>query len=186
LILIYVGFFLIGVAPAPIGQLDPSITPPQPHTNSVLIDSLSQGNWMAFQDHLGHLALPVLTLVFVNAAPLLRMTRSSVSANLGAPYVRFALANGLPSRTVIRYALRNASPPIITLGAVMYGQLIAGAVLTETIFSWGGVGQYAVQSVLNADWAALQGVILLAAAFSLVTYLILDLLHAAVDPRYRL
>jgi peptide/nickel transport system permease protein len=86
---------------------------------------------------------------------------------------------------VIRYALRNALLPIITLAGVLYTILIAGAVLTETIFSWGGVGQYAVQSVLNADWVALQAVILLGAAVSLVIYLVLDLLHALVDPRIR-
>ena len=85
----------------------------------------------------------------------------------------------------MRYALRNALLPIITLAGVLYTILIAGAVLTETIFSWGGVGQYAVQSVLNADWVALQAVLLLGAAVSLLIYLALDLIHAIVDPRIR-
>jgi ABC-type dipeptide/oligopeptide/nickel transport system permease component len=185
LILIYVFFAVLGVAPAPIGQLDVSVPPPTRITGVVSIDALVSGDWTAFQNHLGHLVLPVATLVFINAAPILRMTRNSVLDNLQSPYIRFARANGLPQSQIIRYALRNALLPIVTLAGVLYTILIAGAVLTETIFSWGGVGQYAVQSVLNADWAALQSVVLLGATISLLVYLLLDLLHAAVDPRVR-
>jgi peptide/nickel transport system permease protein len=185
LILVFLFFHTTGLAASPIGQLDLSIETPPKVTGLLLVDSLLAGNLEAFQNHLSHLALPVATLVFINAAPVLRMTRNSVLANLQSDFIRFARANGLPSREVIRYALRNALLPIITLAGVLYTILIAGAVLTETIFSWGGVGQYAVQSVLNADWVALQAVILLGAAVSLVIYLVLDLLHALVDPRIR-
>lgn len=185
LILIYVFFAVLGVAPAPIGQLDVAVPPPTRITGAISIDAALTGNWNAFWNHAGHLLLPVATLVFINAAPILRMTRNSVLDNLQSPYIRFARANGLPQSQIIRYALRNALLPIVTLAGVLYTILIAGAVLTETIFSWGGVGQYAVQSVLNADWAALQSVVLLGAAISLIVYLLLDLLHAAVDPRVR-
>ncbi|MGE3979086.1 MAG: ABC transporter permease subunit [Nitrospira sp.] len=92
----------------------------------------------------------------------------------------------MPQRSVVWYSLRTALPPIITLSGVWYTVLIAGAVLTETIFSWGGVGQYAVQAVQNADWFALQGVVLMAALLSLLVYLAIDLLHALVDPRVRI
>lgn len=185
LILIFVFFAVLGIAPSPIGQLDVTVEAPPSITGAISIDAVLTGNWAAFWNHAGHLVLPVATLVFINAAPILRMTRNSVLDNLGSPYIRFARANGLPKSQIIRYALRNALLPIVTLAGVLYTILIAGAVLTETIFSWGGVGQYAVQSVLNADWAALQSVVLLGAAVSLLVYLALDLFHAAIDPRVR-
>lgn len=185
LILIYVFFYVLHLASAPIGQLSLDIPPPGRITGMLLVDSTLTGNWRAVQDALGHLALPVLTLVFINAAPVLRMTRNTVLGVMTSDFVRFAKANGLPNRDVIRYALRNSLSPILTLAGVLYTILIAGAVLTETIFSWGGVGQYAVQSIVNADWAAVQGVVLFTAALSLVLYLALDLVQALVDPRIR-
>jgi ABC-type dipeptide/oligopeptide/nickel transport system permease component len=185
LILVFVFFAVLGVAPSPIGQLDVAVPAPDSITGMISVDALLTGNWPAFWNHAGHLVLPVATLVFINAAPILRMTRSSMLENLNSPYIRFARANGMPQSQIIRYALRNALLPIVTLAGVLYTILIGGAVLTETIFSWGGVGQYAVQSVLNADWAALQSVVLLGATVSLIVYLILDLMHAAVDPRVR-
>lgn len=186
LILIFIFYSIVKIAPAPIGQLSLNVAPPPRVTGMIVVDSLISGDWTALGDSLAHLALPVLTLTFVNAAPILRMTRNMVLSTSQAEFVRFGRANGLSPGMVKRYTLRNAAPPIITLGGVIYAQLVAGAVLTETIFSWGGVGQYAVQSVVNADWAALEGVIVVAAAFSLLTYLVIDLVHAAVDPRYRL
>lgn len=185
LIMIFVFYSVFQVAPAPIGQLDISVPAPAHITGAVGVDALLTGDWSAFVNHLGHLALPVVTLVFINAAPILRMTRNSVGETLRSSSITFARANGLPRSLITRYALRNALLPIVTVAGVLYTILIAGAVLTETIFSWGGIGQYAVQSVQNEDWAALQGVVLVAAAFSLVAYLAIDLIHAAIDPRVR-
>jgi len=185
LILVFVFFSTLGLAPSPIGQLDLTIAPPPTRTGMLLVDSLLAGHWEAFWNHVGHLVLPVATLVFINAAPILRMTRNNVEENLRSEYVYFARANGLPRGDIVSYALKNSLLPIITLAGVWYTILIAGAVLTETIFSWGGVGQYAVQAVLNADWSALQAVVLLAAAISLLVYLVVDLLHAWIDPRVR-
>ncbi len=185
LILVLVFFHFLGISASPIGQLDLDIPEPDRVTGMLLIDSVLDWNWSAFRNHVSHLILPAGTLVFINAAPILRMTRNNVQDNIRSDFIRFARANGLPSRQIVRYALRNALPPIITLAGVLYTILIAGAVLTETIYSWGGVGQYAVQSVLNADWSALQGVVLAAALISLIVYLLLDLMHAAIDPRVR-
>jgi ABC-type dipeptide/oligopeptide/nickel transport system permease component len=185
LILIFMFFHKFGIAATPIGQLDLDVIPPPRHTGALLIDSAIAGHWTALWNHIEHLVLPVATLVFVNAAPILRMTRNNVNEHLQSDYIKFARANGLPYKYVIRYALRNALVPIITLSGLIFTLLIGGAVLTETIFSWGGMGQYAVQSLLNADWAALQGVLLVASAVALLVYLAIDLLHAVVDPRIR-
>jgi peptide/nickel transport system permease protein len=185
LILVFVFFHLLGVVSAPVGQLDLSVDTPPRITGMLLLDSLLTTRWDAFLSAVGHLILPVATLVFVNAAPVLRMTRSSIANVMGSDFIRFSRANGLPDGVIIRYALKNALLPIITLSGVLYTILLSGAVLTETIFSWGGIGQYAVQSVVNADWFPLQAVVLLTATFSLLVFLVLDLLYAVVDPRIK-
>ncbi|MDQ6878108.1 MAG: ABC transporter permease [Candidatus Dormibacteraeota bacterium] len=185
LILVFVFFHLLGVVSAPVGQLDLSVDAPPRITGMLLLDSLLTTRWDAFLSAAGHLILPVATLVFVNAAPVLRMTRSSIANVMGSDFIRFSRANGLPDGVIIRYALKNALLPIITLSGVLYTILLSGAVLTETIFSWGGIGQYAVQSVVNADWFPLQAVVLLTATFSLLVFLVLDLLYAVVDPRIK-
>lgn len=183
MIMIFAFYFMIPLAAAPIGQLSKGIEAPDTITGSILVDSVLTGNGTAFISHVDHLLLPMLVLVFINAAPILRMVRSSVGDAMHSGYIKMAVANGLPRRTVIWYVMKSALPPIITLAGVWYTLLIAGAVLTETIFTWGGLGQYAVQSVQNADWAALQGVVLVVAFVSLLVYLLIDVLHRLVDPR---
>ncbi|GAA2728560.1 ABC transporter permease [Actinocorallia aurantiaca] len=184
MIVVFLFYYTFPIAVAPIGQYDQAFDPAV-ITGSVLVDSLVTLDLPVLFSHLDHLILPVLTLVFINTAPILRMVRSSVDDSLKSGYTTLAKANGLPQRQIVGYALRSALPPIITLAGVWYTVLIAGAVLTEQIFSWGGVGQYAVQAVQNADWSALQGVVLLAALLSLLVYLVIDLLHAWIDPRVR-
>jgi peptide/nickel transport system permease protein len=102
---------------------------------------------------------------------------------LASDFTRYARLCGLPENVVGRYALRNALPPVVTLAAVLYSFLIGGAVLVEFVFGWGGAGQYAVQGVLNADFAVVQGFVLVAAIISLVVYLLVDLIYLAIDPR---
>lgn len=183
LILIYVFFFQLDIAPAPLGRLDPGITPPDRITGSYVIDGILQGKWEALRSALSHLIMPVTTLVFVMGGPILKMTRSSMTNVLRGDYVHYARALGLPESQVSRYALRNALPPVVTIVGVLYGFLIGGAVLVETVFSWGGVGQYAVQSIGGSDFAAVQGFVLVASVFSLLVYLAVDLVYIAIDPR---
>lgn len=185
MILIFVFYSAWPIAAAPIGQVDEALGSVDPITGFLFIDSLISGNVDVLISYLDHLMLPVAALVFINTAPILRMVRSSVADSLQSGYILMGQANGLPQRTVVGYALRSALPPIVTLAGVWYTMLIAGAVLTETIFSWGGVGQYAVQAVQSADWAALQGVVLVAAFVSLLVYLAIDVIHAWLDPRAR-
>jgi peptide/nickel transport system permease protein len=185
LVLIFVFYTLLGVAPAPLGRLDFTVIPPPTITGSLLIDSLVTGNWAALRNAAGHLILPVLTLGLINAAPILKMTQSTMERMLEADFSRYAEMCGLPRHVVVRNALRNALPSVITIVSVLYGFLIGGAVLVEIVFSWGGAGQYAVQGVLNADLNPVLGFVLFSAVLSLVIYLIVDLIYFAIDPRTR-
>jgi len=185
LVLIFVLYTMLGIVPAPLGRMDFTVIPPPTITGSLLIDSLVSGNWPALKNAAGHLILPVLTLGFINAAPILKMTQSTMQTMLDADFSRYAEMCGLPPQVVARKALRNALPSVITIVSVLYGFLIGGAVLVEIVFSWGGAGQYAVQGVLNADLNPVLGFVVFSAVLSLVIYLIVDLIYFALDPRLR-
>jgi peptide/nickel transport system permease protein len=183
LILLFVFYNLLGLAPAPLGRLDTGVDPPQAVIGFYTFDSLVTGNWEAFVSSVRHLALPVTTLVFIYGGPILKMTRQVMSSVLNASYIEHGRTLGLQDRTVILYALRNSLPPVVTITGVVFGYLLGGAVLVETVFSWGGLGQYSVQSVLNADFTAIQGFVLLAAVFSIFVYLLVDIAYLIIDPR---
>jgi ABC-type dipeptide/oligopeptide/nickel transport system permease component len=114
---------------------------------------------------------------------MIKMIRQNMVRVLGADYIVYAQSCGLPPATIARYALRNALAPALTLIGVLYGYVLGGAVLIETIFSLGGIGQYAVTSVLNFDYPAIEAVVLVITAVSLVVYLALDITQAMLDPR---
>lgn len=185
LVLIFIFYTILGIAPAPLGRLDFVIIPPNTVTGSLLIDSLIAGNWAAFRNAAGHLVLPVVTLGIINAGPILKMTQSTMERMLQADFSKYAEMCGLPRNVVVRKAFRNALPSIVTIVSVLYGFLIGGAVLVEIVFSWGGAGQYAVQGVLNSDLNPVLGFVLYSAILSLVIYLIVDLIYFAIDPRTR-
>ena len=185
LVLIFIFYTILGIAPAPLGRLDFVIIPPDTITGSLLIDSLIAGNWAAFRNAAGHLVLPVVTLGIINAGPILKMTQSTMERMLQADFSKYAEMCGLPRNVVVRKAFRNALPSIVTIVSVLYGFLIGGAVLVEIVFSWGGAGQYAVQGVLNSDLNPVLGFVLYSAILSLVIYLIVDLIYFAIDPRTR-
>lgn len=180
---VYVFFFLLNVAPPPLGQLSPMLDAPPFVTGSILIDSVIAGNLDTFSDGLAHLALPVLTKVFVLSGPMIRMIRQNMLRVLSSDYILYAESCGLPPGRIARYALRNALAPALTLIGVLYGYVIGGAVLLETIFSLGGLGQYSVRAVLALDYPAIQGVVLMITAVSLIIYLLLDLAQGLLDPR---
>lgn len=185
LVLIFVFYTILGIVPAPLGRIDFTIIPPPDVTGSLLIDSVISGNWEALRNAAGHLILPVLTLGIINAAPILKMTQSTMERMLEADFSRYAEMCGLPPKVVARKALRNSLPSVITIVSVLYGFLIGGAVLVEIVFSWGGAGQYAVQGVLNADLNPVLGFVLYSAILSLVIYLIVDMIYFVLDPRTR-
>lgn len=185
LLLIFFFYSVLGWAAPPFGRLDAILTPPPYVTGFYTIDSLLAGNLETFRSSVGRLILPVLTLVIVNAGALMKMTHSIFSGVWHSEFVQHGRASGLPELRLVRMALRNSLPPIITIVGFITGFLLGSAVLVETIFSWGGLGQYAVQAVINSDYPALQGFILVAAAFVLIVYLIVDILYELADPRIR-
>jgi peptide/nickel transport system permease protein len=185
LFLIYILYFKLGIAPPPMGRLGPVLDAPTGVTGMYVVDSLFAGDWGILRKALSHLALPVFTLAFVQAGPIMKMTRSTMLQILDGDFVHYARVCGLRTSQVVRYALRNALPPVVTLAGILYGILLGGAVLVESVFAWGGLGQYSVLAIVNADYDAIQGFVLVAAAFSLGVYLILDMIHVLVDPRVR-
>lgn len=183
LLLIYTLFHLAGIAPAPFGRIDSFINPPQTITGFYTIDSLLTGNWAAFRSSVSHLFLPVLTLTIVNAGGLMKLSQSVFGDIYKSEFIRHARASGLSEKRIVLSALRNSLPPIITMIGFLFGFLLGAAVLVETIFAWGGLGQYAVQAVVNSDYPALQGFVLVAAGFILLVYTAVDVFYGMADPR---
>jgi peptide/nickel transport system permease protein len=158
----------------------------QAFTGLVLVDSLLTGNFGAFWDGFKHLIMPALALGTIPMAVITRMTRSSMLEVMGEDYVRTARAKGVvPRRVVFKHALRNAMLPTVTVIGLQVGLLMGGAVITETIFSWPGVGQIAYESIYRRDYAMIQGVVLYAAALFVLVNLLVDVLYAVLDPRVR-
>jgi ABC-type dipeptide/oligopeptide/nickel transport system permease component len=183
LLFVYVFFYQLGWAPPPLGRMSPMTTPPDTITGFILIDSILAGSPAKFLEAAHHLMLPVLVLAFILSGPIIKMVRQNMVRALQSDFVLYANSIGLPRKTVARYALRAAMAPSMTLIGILYGFMLSGAVLVETVFSLGGIGQYAVRSVLAFDYPSIQGVVLVITAISLVVYLALDLIHAAIDPR---
>ncbi len=157
------------------------------YTNLLLVDTLMNGEWAFFIDAANHLALPAITLAFASTALIVRMMRSSMLEVLGAEYIRTARSKGLPEKVVIRkHARRNALIPTVTVVGLSFGGLLGGAVLTETIFVWPGLGYWAAQAALNLDTAGIMGFTLLTATIYVLANLIVDLAYAYLDPRVRL
>ncbi len=168
------------------GRLGDFVEPPPAVTGLLLVDSLLALNFAAFRDALWHLILPSLCLGYYSIATLARMVRAQMLEVLGQDYIRMAAACGLPGhRILFKYAMKNTMIPVITVIGLSYGGLLSGAVLTETIFSWPGLGKYAVGSTVNLDFPALMGVTLLIALMYSVVNLAVDVAYLIVDPRTR-
>jgi peptide/nickel transport system permease protein len=151
-----------------------------------VIDSLLTRHWQAFWNTLWHLALPSLTLATVPLAIIARMTRSSLLEVLRQEYILTARSKGLNEWLVVaRHALRNALIPILTIGGLQFGLLLGGAILTETIFSWPGLGRLLYHAVLARDYPVVQGATLLIAATFSVINLVVDILYALANPKIR-
>jgi dipeptide transport system permease protein len=157
-----------------------------PVTGFMLIDSVLSGQKGAFASALSHLILPSIVLATIPLAVIARQTRSAMLEILGEDYVRTARAKGLPPRRVIgQHALRNALIPVITTIGLQVGVLLTGAILTETIFSWPGIGKWMVDSVFRRDYPVVQGGLMLIALLIMAVNLIVDVLYGLVNPRIR-
>lgn len=186
LLVIYLFYFRLDIAPAPTGRIGDDVHPPTTVTGLYVLDSILSGDVVALGSALSHIIWPAMVLATGGVAMISRMTRSATLEVLGQDYVRTAVSKGLPPLVVVgKHAFRNASPAVVTVVGLEFGQLLGGAVLTETIFSWPGVGSYVTQSILATDYAPVQAFTVLAAAIYLVINLLVDLANAAIDPRVR-
>ena len=187
LLMAYVFYYLLQIAPAPTGRLDAFLSAPTDITGFYLVDSLLTGNFETFRGALAQLALPAISMALFSLAPLARMTRGSMLSVLNSDFVRTARASGLAPRTVVfTYAFRNAVLPVITTLGMVFSFLLGANVLVETVFAWPGIGLYAVNALLTSDYAPVQGFELAMAVLYIVLNLLIDLLYGLVDPRVRL
>jgi ABC-type dipeptide/oligopeptide/nickel transport system permease component len=187
LLLVYVFYFRLGWAPAPLGRLDVFYDAPPQVTGFYLIDSLLAGNLELFRAALSQLILPGLTLAIFAVAPIARMTRAAMLEVLASDYVRTARASGLSQYTIIvTYAFRNAMLPVITTLGMVFSFLLGANVLVEKVFAWPGIGSFAVEALIASDYAPVQGFVLTMAVMYVALNLMIDMLYGVVDPRVRL
>ena len=183
LLAVFYGYFQI--APGP-GRLDPIALPPPTVTGSYLIDSALAGDWDTFQDAAAHLVLPSIVLAAATIGLITRTTRASMLEAIRQDYVRMSRAKGLHERRImLRHVLPNALVPVVTLGGLAYANLLTGAVLTETVFAWPGLGRYTFLSAAALDFPAIMAITLIVAVTYLVVNLITDISYAILDPRVR-
>jgi|RhiMetdeSRZDD1v2_1073273.scaffolds.fasta_scaffold107353_2 peptide/nickel transport system permease protein len=179
-------FYKWHVASPPFGRIDPGVGPPHHLTGLYLVDSLLTGNWAAFKSAFAAIWLPAFVLGFSVMAPIMRIARQGMIEALDAPpTVALRALGAKPSSIVFRHALKNAMLPVLTMIAIVYGYLLGGSVLVETIFSWPGMGLYVYNSIGSSDFPAVQGFILYATTMYVVVFLLLDLVYLALDPRVK-
>ncbi len=184
LLLIYVLYFQLGWAPAPLGRLDIYSSAPPNVTGLYLIDSLLARDFETFISALKQLVLPAFTLAFFTLAPLARMTRASMLEVLNSEFIRTARASGLsPAKVVYAYAFRNAMLPVITTLGMVFSFLLGANVLVEKVFSWPGIGTFAIEALIASDYAPIQGFVLTMALLYVALNLMIDILYIVIDPR---
>lgn len=168
-------------------RINPSITAPATVTGLYTIDSLLQGDIVRFVESVKALILPSLTLGIILSGVFVRLTRTNMLETLRLDFVTAAKARGLTDSTVTYgYALRNAFLPILTMMGLQFAILLSGAILTETTFSWPGLGRYVFLSIASRDYTAIQGAVVVFGLFVALVSLIVDILYAYLDPRIRL
>ncbi len=184
LLLVYVFYFILQWAPAPLGRLDVFATAPATVTGFYLIDSLIAGDFETFRASLSQILLPGITLAIFSLAPIARITRASMLTVLASEFVRAARASGLNDRTIIlTYAFRNAMLPVVTTLGMVFSFLLGANVLVEKVFAWPGIGSYAVDALIVSDFAPVQGFVLTMAVLYIALNLLIDIAYRAIDPR---
>lgn len=182
---IYVFYARLRWAPAPIGRIDSSLSMPDRLTGFPLLDSVLRGKFDVTRDMAAHLVLPVGALVIAQADVLMKLLVSGLEEAVDAPQTRFRVASGANRRTVVLSVYRRALPAMVTMSGTMFGYLIGGAVVLESLFGLGALGRYAVEAVTSKDIVALQGFLLVAAAMALLVFMLVDLVNMFLDPRRR-
>lgn len=185
LILKYIISFQFDLLPLG-GRLSDVMMPPPHVTGMFTFDALIAGQWDVFIDAMQHAILPSICLALTAIAIMARMMRSSMLESMTQDYVRTARAKGLPERSVImKHALRNALTPTVTVAGLAFGGLLSGAVMTETIFSWPGIGRYSVNAIGQTDFASIMGFAMLVVLIYVLSNLIVDILYVYLDPRVK-
>ncbi|MCR8725411.1 ABC transporter permease [Frigidibacter sp. ROC022] len=185
LLMILVFYGQLGILPGS-GRIDGVIGPPTTITGFYTIDAALTGNWPAFKSAVQHLILPGLTLGFLHLGVVTRQIRSAMLEVMSEDYVRTARASGLSRRQIIYgHALRNALIPSITMIGLAFGDLLYGAVLTETVFAWPGMGAYVVQSISSLDFPAIMAFTVVASTAYVLINLFVDLIYMVLDPQIR-
>jgi ABC-type dipeptide/oligopeptide/nickel transport system permease component len=186
LILLYVFFFYLAWLPGPVGRTGTATEVAEGATGFLTLDALIDGDLGRFWNAIKALVLPVVTIAFVAMAPIARLTRATMAEVLESDYVRTSRSLGLPFRVVVfQHGLKNALIPIITMIAAVYGYAIGGEVLVEIIFAWPGLGIYSYNAILNSDFPAIQGFVLVVTFLYMMIYLVLDIVTALLDPRVK-
>lgn len=186
LLLVFVFYYLLGWAPAPLGRLDVLWSPPPAVTGLWSVDAALAGDLPLLGAVLAQLALPVATLSLFGIGPLARTTRVSMIEVLGSDFIRTARAAGLGRRTVLwTYAFRNAVIPVLTTGGMVFSYMLGATVLVEKVFGWPGIGAYAIEAVLASDFAPVQGFVIAMAVLYLALNLMIDVAICLLDPRIR-
>jgi peptide/nickel transport system permease protein len=184
ILLIYIFYYLLGIAPSPLGRLDFIYLDPDHVTGFYLIDAALMGDWETWVGAAKQLILPATTLALFTLAPIARMTRAAMLTALSSDFIRTARAAGLSSRTILyRYAFRNALLPVVTTLGMVFSFALGANVLVEKVFAWPGIGSYAVEALVVSDYAAVQGFVLAMALLFVALNLVIDLLYTAIDPR---
>jgi len=184
LFMVYLFYYLLGIAPAPLGRLDIVFISPPAVTNFYTIDALIDGDLETFGAALAHLALPAITLGTFTLAPLARMTRAAMLQVLSSDFIRTARASGLRRSTVLYvYAFRNALLPILTTLGMVFSFMLGSNVLVEKVFAWPGIGSFAIEALIVSDYAAVQGFVLAMAVLYVALNLTIDILYTLIDPR---
>lgn len=187
LMLLWLFFTKLGIAPGPVGRLPIGVSPPPRITGFYVVDGVLGGDWSTALDAAKQLVLPVVTLGVGLATPICKIVRSSMVEALNSDYVRTAAAMGFGRRRIyLVYALKNGLLPVVTVLAGIIGYTFAGSILVEGIFGWPGVGNYAFEAIQNSDFPAIQGFVLYAAILYVVIYELLDFVYTLIDPRIRI
>jgi len=187
LLLVFVFYYLLDIAPAPLGRLDVIYSPPAEITGFWSIDAALAGDLPLLAAVLAQLALPVVTLALFGLGPLARITRAGMIEVLASDFVRTARAAGLPRRKVLLgYAFRNAVVPVLNTAGMVFSYMLGASVLVEKVFGWPGIGAYAIDAVLASDFAPVQGFILAMALLYLALNLVIDVTAGLLDPKARL
>ncbi|MFT4042346.1 MAG: ABC transporter permease [Gordonia sp. (in: high G+C Gram-positive bacteria)] len=182
---VFLFWAVLHIAPSPLGRLDTDLPTQTTITGFPFLDTLIQGYWQGAASMAAHLVLPIAVMAVAEAAVVVKYLVSGLQGAIVDPATSFRITTGAGRRATVLSVYRRAAPPVVTLIGQMFGYLIGGTIVLETIFGFAGLGQYAVQSVLATDYPAIEGFLLVVAAITLLVYMGVDLVVMSIDPRRR-